>query len=174
MPLSPATCCRPCLPSPANASSSGPAAQQQVLAHQLGPARQHLILHMKAQGSSQQGPLPGYSTSRSSVGAVAPAASTDMRASSPTTPGPAAGASTAPRAAAGAAATIPGTITMGMNTADVLAIVSVGCHPSSGIAAGALRCESSGASFATGFADADRVGYLYQDAYYPLDQVRCL
>jgi syndecan 1 len=58
-------------------------------------------------------------------------------------------------------------------TADVLAIVSVGCHPSSGVAAAALRCEASGASFATGFADADRVGYLYQDAYYPLDQVRC-
>ena len=94
-------------------------------------------------------------------------------------------------AAAAAAATVTGTVEEATRASAValassshslssllgtgvepVALVSLGCHPSSGTAEAALQCEREGGSFVTGFGGAGRVSYLYRDAYFPLGQVR--
>ncbi|GIL81288.1 hypothetical protein Vretimale_1161 [Volvox reticuliferus] len=54
-----------------------------------------------------------------------------------------------------------------------VAVVAIGCHPSSGKQFRALACETAGSSFVTGFSQAERVGSSSFDEYYPLGQVEC-
>ncbi|KAG1676824.1 hypothetical protein FOA52_010333 [Chlamydomonas sp. UWO 241] len=54
-----------------------------------------------------------------------------------------------------------------------VAVVSSGCHASSGRGPSGLSCEASGASFVTGFSSAERVMSYYLDVFYPVGQVEC-
>ncbi|PNW87122.1 hypothetical protein CHLRE_02g110000v5 [Chlamydomonas reinhardtii] len=62
---------------------------------------------------------------------------------------------------------------LGNGTARPVAVVSIGCHPSSGRQYRALSCEQSGGSFVTGFSQAERVNSAAYDEYYPVGQVEC-
>ncbi|KAG2436269.1 hypothetical protein HXX76_006580 [Chlamydomonas incerta] len=62
---------------------------------------------------------------------------------------------------------------LGNGTAKPVAVVSIGCHPSSGRQYRALSCEPSGGSFVTGFSQAERVNSAAYDEYYPVGQVEC-
>ncbi|GLI61083.1 hypothetical protein VaNZ11_003350 [Volvox africanus] len=60
-----------------------------------------------------------------------------------------------------------------VNVAKPVAVVAIGCHPSSGKQFRALACETAGSSFVTGFSQAQRVGSSSFDEYYPVGQVEC-
>lgn len=61
----------------------------------------------------------------------------------------------------------PGTI-----SPKPVAIISVGCHPTSGRSYKALSCEPGGSSFVTGFSQANHVNAYYQEeVFYPLGNV---
>ncbi|KAG2499753.1 hypothetical protein HYH03_002685 [Edaphochlamys debaryana] len=68
---------------------------------------------------------------------------------------------------------LPRPIHLGNSTAKPVAVVSIGCHPSSGRQYRALSCEPSGSSFMTGFSAAERVNSAAYDEYYPVGQVEC-
>ncbi|KXZ49419.1 hypothetical protein GPECTOR_21g645 [Gonium pectorale] len=61
----------------------------------------------------------------------------------------------------------------GNSTARPVAVVSLGCHASTGKQFRALSCEQSGSSFVTGFSQAERVASVAYDEYYPVGQVEC-
>lgn len=56
--------------------------------------------------------------------------------------------------------------------AQPVAVVSIGCHKSSGQGSDALKCEPQGSSFVTGFGQAIRVSNA-ADYYYPVGAVDC-
>ncbi|KAA6418165.1 MAG: E3 ubiquitin- ligase LRSAM1 isoform X3 [Trebouxia sp. A1-2] len=56
--------------------------------------------------------------------------------------------------------------------AKPVAVVSIGCHKSSGQGSDALKCEPQGSSFVTGFGQAIRVSNA-ADYYYPVGAVDC-
>ena len=56
--------------------------------------------------------------------------------------------------------------------ANPVAVVSIGCHKSSGQGSDALKCEPQGSSFVTGFGQAIRVSNA-ADYYYPVGAVDC-
>ncbi|GLC41375.1 hypothetical protein PLESTF_000296800 [Pleodorina starrii] len=58
-------------------------------------------------------------------------------------------------------------------TVKPVAVVAIGCHPSTGKQYRALNCETAGGSFVTGFSQAERVGSTAFDVYYPVGQVEC-
>nr|QOL01263.1 putative extracellular protein TR9_068 [Trebouxia lynnae] len=53
-----------------------------------------------------------------------------------------------------------------------VAIVSIGCHKSTGSGSGALKCEPQGSSFVTGFTEAIRVSNA-ANYFYPVGAVEC-
>lgn len=53
-----------------------------------------------------------------------------------------------------------------------VAIVSIGCHQSTGQGSEALKCEPQGSSFVTGFTEAIRVSNA-ANFYYPVGTVEC-
>ncbi|PNH05569.1 E3 ubiquitin-protein ligase, partial [Tetrabaena socialis] len=68
---------------------------------------------------------------------------------------------------------LPRPLHLGNSTAKPVAVVSIGCHPSSGRQFRALQCEQAGSSFVTGFLQAERVNSAAYEEYYPVGQVEC-
>ena len=56
--------------------------------------------------------------------------------------------------------------------AKSVAVVSIGCHKSSGQGSEAMKCEPQGGSFVTGFTEAIRVSNA-ANYYYPVGAVEC-
>ena len=59
------------------------------------------------------------------------------------------------------------------NKSKAVAVVSIGCHPSSGRDSNQLSCEAKGSSFVSGFTESQRVASYYYDVYYPSGKVEC-
>ena len=53
-----------------------------------------------------------------------------------------------------------------------MALVSLGCHASTGFGPASMQCEADGGSFVTGWSAAQRVS-ITVDAYYPEGAVEC-
>ncbi|EFJ47058.1 hypothetical protein VOLCADRAFT_117996, partial [Volvox carteri f. nagariensis] len=68
---------------------------------------------------------------------------------------------------------LPRPARVGNGTARPVAVVAMGCHPSTGKQFRALTCELAGSSFVTGFSQAERARSSMYDEYYPVGQVEC-
>ncbi len=169
VPLSHAVCCRPCLPD-ALPSQLRDAALALPPRHEPAPAQPSSSKGWRAAAAALLAWLrsPGHHAAGKADHRRLQEAQELARPPQE----PAGGQSAAAAAAAAAAAGAP---RVGLDPdppSDLkpLALVSFGCHPSSGHAYNALACEAQGASFVTGFSRASAVSAYYPDVYYPLGE----
>lgn len=185
VPLSHAVCCRPCLPydeavlaaesrqatgagtaaglthagskQPAGDATVAATAAAIVSSPTMTPQKQQLPTAVS--DASDTLTSPGFKRSRAA----------EAVAGSPYEPITAVASSAHPPSAAAAAEMT--SVASILSASEAVAVISYGCHPSSGMGALSLQCESEGVSFVTGFAGASRVSFIMDDEYYPLDQV---